>query len=118
MFAVIVRCIFTTFSLKTGIGTAGWEAALTLGRHKHLMELLCVDRSSAESDIEGMEVIGEDGENLEDKDMETPDEGEREEEEEDKMEEASLEEGTKNNIETQTPSQQQTGDRNFSGLSR
>lgn len=48
-------------------------------------------RSSAESDIEGMEVIGEDGENLEDEDMETLDEAEKEEEEEeeeDKMEEA------------------------------
>lgn len=95
---------------------------LTLGRHKHLMVLLCVHRSLAESDIEGMEVIGEDGENLEDEDMETLDEAEREEEE-DKMEKAaeradSPEEGTKNNIETQKPSQQQTGDRSISGLSR
>lgn len=86
------------------------------------MELLCLDRSSAESDIEGMEVIGEDGENLEDEDMETLDKAEREEEE-DKMEEAaeragSPEEGTKNNRETQKPSRQQTGDRNLSGLSR
>lgn len=95
---------------------------LALGRHKHLMELLCVDRTSAESDIEGMEVIGEDGENLQDEDMETLDEAEREEKE-DKMEEAakradSPEGGTKNNRETQKPSQQQTGDRNISGLFR
>lgn len=118
----MVRCIFTPFSLKTGIRTEGWEGGLTSGRHKHLTELLCLDRSSAESDIEGMEVIGEDGENLEDEDMETFDEAEREEEE-DKMEEAaeradSPEEGTKNNRETQKRSRQQTGDRNISGLSR
>lgn len=47
---------------------------------------------SADSDIEGMEVIGEDGENLEDEDMETLDEAEKEEdgeeEEEDIMGEA------------------------------
>lgn len=121
MFTPIARCIFTPFSLKRGIRTEGWVVGLTLGRHKHLMELLCFDRSSAESDIEGMEVIGEDGENLEDEDMETLDEAEREEEE-DKMEEAaeragSPEEGT-NYTETQKPSQQQSGDRNLSGLSR
>lgn len=47
---------------------------------------------SEDSDIEGMEVIGEDGENLEDEDMVTLDEAEKEEEgeeeEEDSMGEA------------------------------
>nr|XP_046261502.1 matrin 3-like 1.1 isoform X2 [Scatophagus argus] len=47
------------------------------------------DSSAEESDIEGMEVIGEDGENLEDEDMETLDDAEKEEdgEVEDTMEE-------------------------------
>ncbi len=51
-----------------------------------MQTLLC--RSSAEeSDIEGMEVIGEDGENLEDEGMETLDDADVEEEdEEDKVE--------------------------------
>ncbi|KAM7389288.1 hypothetical protein PAMP_023274 [Pampus punctatissimus] len=41
------------------------------------------ERSSAEeSDIEGMEVIGEDGDTLEDEDLETPDEADMDEEEE------------------------------------
>lgn len=42
----------------------------------------CCCRSSEESDIEGMEVIGEDGENLEDEDLETLDDADEEKEEE------------------------------------
>ncbi|XP_076595792.1 uncharacterized protein LOC143326154 [Chaetodon auriga] len=65
---------------------------------------------SAESDIEGMEVIGEDGENLEDEDMEALDDADVEEENEEQEEEGKMEEAAERTDSSEGGEEEETKD--------